>query len=87
MEIPPNAALSVFGDEEIVDIIVTLKNPWMKGQDLVYDINVLEGDLLKTKGPCSLFIDPLGRPLSPTSVAGVHRRHRRRAIRRHLVIR
>ena len=29
-----------------------------------------------------LFIDPIGRPLSPTSRAGVHRRHVRRAVRR-----
>ena len=28
-----------------------------------------------------LFIDTVGRPMSPTSVAGVHRRHRRRRAR------
>jgi hypothetical protein len=28
-----------------------------------------------------MFIDPIGRPLSPTSAAGVHRRHHRRAVR------
>ena len=29
-------------------------------------------------GPCTLFIDPFGRPLSPVSAAGMHRRGRRR---------
>ena len=30
----------------------------------------------------SLFIDVIGRPLTPVSVAGAHRRRRRRVIRR-----
>ena len=84
---PPNATLSIFGKDEIVDIVTELKNPRLKGNDLIYDIGVLEEDHPITSGPCSLFIDPVGRPLSPTSVAGVHRRHRRRARRRHEVIR
>jgi hypothetical protein len=29
-------------------------------------------------GACTLFIDPLGRPPSPVSVAGMRRRRRRR---------
>ncbi|MGB5884305.1 MAG: hypothetical protein WBG28_09430 [Desulfobulbales bacterium] len=81
---PPNAALSVFGEDEIVDIVVTLKNPRLEGENLIYDIAVLEGDPGPVSGQNSLFIDPLGRPLSPGSVAGVHRRHRRR-VRRHVV--
>ena len=84
---PPNATLSIFGSDEIVDIVVELKNPRLKGNDLMYDIGVLEGEVPTTSGICSLFIDPVGMPLSPTSAAGVHRRHRRRAVRRHEVIR
>jgi len=83
---PPNATLSVFGKEEIVDVVVELKNPRLEGDALVYDINVLEEDMQIPSGPASLFIDPIGMPLSPTSAAGVHRRHRRRR-RRHAVIR
>ena len=78
---PPNATMSVFGDEEIVDVVVTLKNPRLAGHALVYDIDVLEEDQPIPSGPVSLFIDPIGRPLSPTSAAGVHRRRRRRRVR------
>lgn len=79
---PPNATLSVFGEDEIVDLVVELRNPRFSGKALVYDIDVLEGDRQLPSGPASLFIDPIGMPLSPTSVAGVHRRHRRRRRRR-----
>jgi len=78
---PPNAALSIFGKDEIVDIVVTLMNPQFEGEDLVYDIAILEEDLKPVSGQSSLFIDPIGRPMSPTSVAGVHRRERRRVVR------
>lgn len=79
---PPNAALSVFGQDEIVDVVVALKNPRLAGHALVYDIDVLQEDQPIPSGPATLFIDPVGRPLSPTSAAGVHRRHRRRRRRR-----
>lgn len=82
---PPNATLSVFGDDEIVDIVVELKNPRLEGNDLIYDISVIEEDLPITSGPCSLFIDTIGRPMTPVSVAGVHRRTRRRVVR-HAVV-
>jgi len=82
---PPNATLSIFAEDEIVDVVVVLKNPRLAGGALVYDIDVLEADEPIPSGPVSLFIDPIGHPASPGSVAGVHRRHRRRH-RRHAVI-
>jgi hypothetical protein len=80
---PPNAALSFLeeGDEIPEDVVVTLTNPRMEGADLTYNATVLEGELPSTTGACSLFIDPVGRPLSPVSVMGVRRRQRRRARR------
>ena len=83
---PPNASVSIFGENEIIDIVVTLKNPRLVGDDLVYDSEILLEDKKPISGQCSLFIDPVGRPRSPTSVAGVHRRERSRVVR-HEVIR
>lgn len=65
-------------------MIVTLsKMPTVNGDELVYsDVKIIDGELPKTGGPGSVFIDVIGRPMTPGSVAGVHRRHRRRAMRR-----
>jgi hypothetical protein len=49
---------------------------------LQYHVQILQGTPPATAGPCVLFIDPLGRPLSPVSVAGVRRRDMRRDRRR-----
>lgn len=80
---PPNAVLSFLaaGDETPEDVVLTLTNPRLEGEDLTYDATVLEGEMPEATGPCSLFIDPIGRPLSPVSVMGVRRRSRRRARR------
>ncbi len=83
LEDPPNAVLSFLTDEDEVpeDVVVTLTNPKLEWERLTYDVDVLEGRLPATSGPCSLFIDPVGRPLSPVSVMGVRRRSRRRTRR------
>jgi hypothetical protein len=80
---PPNAVLSFLaeGDGTPEDVVVTLTNPQLEGEGLTYNAAVLEGELPGSSGPCSLFIDPIGRPLSPVSVMGVRRRGRRRARR------
>ena len=84
-ENPPNAAISIFGaSNEITEVVVGLpERPVLRGKDLVFTVKVIEGVLPSEGGPVVMFIDPIGRPLSPGSVAGVHRRHRRRAIMRH----
>ncbi len=80
---PPNAVLSFLaaGDETPEDVVLTLTNPRLEGGDLTYSATILEGEMPDATGPCSLFIDPIGRPLSPVSVMGVRRRSRRRARR------
>lgn len=81
---PPNAVLS-FADPEDrppQDVVVTIRDPKMDGDSLSYQVDVLEGSMPSSAGPCALFIDPFGRPLSPVSVAGMHRRGRRRDRRR-----
>lgn len=73
---PPNATVSAFGDTEkdVYDAVVVLKNPKMQGADLVFDVDVLEGSLAGATGPAAVFIDIIGRPLTPLSYAGVARR-------------
>ncbi len=80
VENPPNAAISVFREgEEVTAVVVTLPNrPRKSGDGLIYDVKVLEGELPPAGGPIVLFIDTIGHPLSPNSIAGVHRRHERR---------
>jgi hypothetical protein len=77
---PPNAVLSFGepGDRLPEDAVVVIDDPHLDGDTLTYRIKVLEGTVPAATGPCALFIDPLGRPLSPVSVAGMHRRARRR---------
>jgi hypothetical protein len=80
---PPNAAVSVIGPRgDVAQAVVTLtEHPSRRGSDITFPMSVIEGDVPAEGGTTILFIDPIGRPMSPTSVAGAHRRHRRRAIR------
>lgn len=79
---PPNAALSIIDHEEMVDIVVTLHDPVLKGEDLTYRVDIIDGEIPASAEHASLFIDVVGRPLTPGSVAGVRRRTRRRVYRR-----
>lgn len=81
-DVPPNAVLSLLEGDEVIDVVVVLRDPLLDDGDLSYEIEVIDGELVATEGPASLFIDRLGRPLTPMSVAGVRRRRRRRARRR-----
>ena len=84
LEDPPNAVLSYVGtgDDIPSDAVVVLRDPVVSGSSLSYSIEVLDGTLPATSGAVTLFIDPLGRPLSPVSLAGMNRRDRRRDRRR-----
>ena len=44
------------------------------GHELSYTVTILDGEMPAEGGPSALFIDIIGRPLSPVSVAGMHRR-------------
>jgi hypothetical protein len=71
----PNANLSVLEKDKFnADVVVTLSNPVLKGDQLSYDVKVLEGTMPASGGPASLFIDVIGMPLTPVSYAGVARR-------------
>jgi hypothetical protein len=77
---PPNAVLSFAepGDRLPEDAVLVIQDPQLNGDVLSYRIELLDGSVPSTTGPCALFIDPFGRPLSPVSAAGMHRRERRR---------
>jgi hypothetical protein len=77
---PPNAVLSFAepGDRLPTDAVVVIEDPTLDGDVLSYSIKVLDGSVPSATGACALFIDPFGRPLSPVSAAGMHRRARRR---------
>ena len=77
----PNANLSILEpDKYVADTVLTLASPALDGEDLSYDVKVLEGKMPASGGPVSLFIDVIGMPLTPMSYAGVARRtaYRRR---------
>jgi hypothetical protein len=77
---PPNAVLAFVaqGDSVPEDVVIEISDPILKGSDLSYAATVLEGTLPEKADACTLFIDPVGMPLSPVSVAGMNRRARRR---------
>lgn len=57
---PPNATISVLGGAdgtEVKDAVVVLKSPKIEGDNLSFEVSVLEGDLTGASGPASLFID------------------------------
>lgn len=73
---PPNATVSAFSKDgsTIRDAVVELKTPKLEGDRLTFDVTVLEGDLAGADGAAAVFIDIIGRPLTPFSYAGVARR-------------
>jgi hypothetical protein len=79
-EDPPNAVVSFLGNGDAVpsEVTIELRDPHLTEKTLTYNVKVLDGTLPAKAGPCSLFIDPIGRPLSPVSIMGVRRRQRRR---------
>jgi hypothetical protein len=78
---PPNATISVFGKDgaTIHDAVIVMRSPKLDGDKLTFDVDVLEGDLGGADGPASIFIDIIGRPLTPFSFAGAARRTAYRA--------
>ena len=56
---PPNATISVLSEDgsTVKDAVVVLKSPKLEGENLTFDVSVLEGDLTDAKGAAALFID------------------------------
>lgn len=71
---PPNAVLTVLENPVPKDIVVVLNNPRIEGKNLVYDVEVTDGDKMVSGEASALFIDIIGRPATPLSFAGAARR-------------
>ena len=81
-DIPPNAAISILdkGGKITTSVIHLYEKPVEKGNDMHFPTKVLLGKLPETGGASTLFIDPVGVPVTPGSVSGVKRRTRRRTV-------
>lgn len=75
---PPHAVLSFLDEpaEALADVVVVLHEPRLAANELTYRVDVLNGRLPPSGGPCSLFIDTFGRSLAPVSVRGLRRPRR-----------
>jgi len=79
VEDPPNATLVVFDGDELHQVVLELPTkPQYRNGNLLFKVRVIEGTVPESGGASALFIDTVGHPLSPGSVAGVHRREDRR---------
>jgi len=81
---PPNATLMTADGDTLNETVLELTaKPSMDGDDMVFsNVTLILGKPPAEGVRAVLFIDTIGRPMSPGSVAGVHRRHRRRRRRR-----
>jgi hypothetical protein len=77
---PPNADLSILEGDSLRQVVVVLQSPVLEGDNLSYTVKVLQGELPAKGADVSVFIDIIGMPLTPLSVAGVARRTCRRAV-------
>jgi hypothetical protein len=59
--------------------VVELKDPVFDNGTLTYKVKVIEGEMPAEGTEVAVFIDIIGRPLTPLSYAGVARRTFRRA--------
>jgi hypothetical protein len=78
---PPNADISLLEGKTLNQIVVELQDPVLTsdGDDLVYTVKVLQGEMPAKASEVAVFIDIFGRPFTPVSFAGIARRNYRRA--------
>lgn len=63
---PPNATVSVLNKSkaEVVDAVMVLKSPKLEGDKLVFDVEVIEGNLAGGDGAVSVFLDIINLPMA-----------------------
>jgi len=77
---PPNADISIVDGKTLKQTVVELQDPALDGNTLTYTVKILQGDMPVAGTDVAVFIDIIGRPLTPLSFAGVARRSYRRAV-------
>ena len=70
---PPNADISILEDGKLRQTVVVLQDPRLEGDNLVYTVRIISGDMPVLGEDVSVFIDVIGMPLTPVSFAGVDR--------------
>ncbi len=75
----PNADLSILENGALKQVVVELSDPVLDAGDLHYTVKIVSGEMPVLGENVSVFIDVIGMPLTPLSVAGVRRRTFRRA--------
>ena len=70
-KVPPNATVSVFSSATSLasNAVVVLTSPKLDGNNLAFNVRVIEGDLSGADGPASVFIDIIDLPISPLASA------------------
>src|SRR5215510_14118682 len=64
---PPNADISLLEGNNLKQVVVVLEEPMLVGDDLSYTVKVLQGEPPAKAADVSVFIDIIGRPLTPLS--------------------
>jgi len=77
---PPNADVSIVDDKTMTQTVVELQDPVLEGDTLTYTVKLIKGEMPAAGTDVAVFIDIIGRPLTPLSIAGVGRRSFRRAV-------
>ena len=69
---PPNATISVLSEDgaTVKDAVVILKAPKLEGDNLTFEVAVLEGDLTNANGAAALFIDWFAAHVGGVGVVG-----------------
>lgn len=77
---PPNADVSIVDGKTLTQTVVELQDPVLDGDNLSYTVKLIKGEMPAAGTDVAVFIDIIGRPLTPVSFAGVARRNFRRAV-------
>src|SRR5262249_46306086 len=76
---PPNADISTLEGDKLQQIVAVLQDPALRGENLIYTVKVLQGEMPAKAADVSVSIAIFGMPLTPVSYAGFAGRGYRRA--------